>query len=110
MPCACRLCEGRLALAEKVGEGGFGSVWRCGEKSGVVVKFVRVDLERDVNALKAVLDEARHLLELRHEHVVESARRADSPSDESRRRRGRDADMPPTRRGDAAAGTWICLR
>ena len=36
----------------------------------MVVKLVRVDLERDVNALKGVLDEARHLLELRHDHVV----------------------------------------
>ena len=38
-----------------MGEGGFGSVWRC-KGEGVVVKLVRVDLERDVNALR-VLDE-----------------------------------------------------
>ena len=69
IPCACRICEGQLSLDDKVGEGGFGSVWRC-RGAGVVVKLVRVDLERDVNALKAVLDEARHLLELRHDHVV----------------------------------------
>uniref|UniRef100_A0A7S4A615 non-specific serine/threonine protein kinase n=1 Tax=Pelagomonas calceolata TaxID=35677 RepID=A0A7S4A615_9STRA len=69
VPCACRICDGRLNLDDKVGEGGFGSVWRC-KGEGVVVKLVRVDLERDVNALKGVLDEARHLLELRHDHVV----------------------------------------
>ena len=59
--------RGRLNLDDKVGEGGFGSVWRCKGEGGS--KLVRVDLERDVNALKGVLD-GRGILELRHDHVV----------------------------------------
>ena len=70
VPCACPICEKKLELREKIGEGGFGSVWRCGSPRGVVLKLVRVDLEHDVNTLKNVLDEARHLQELRHEHIV----------------------------------------
>ena len=51
VPCACPICEKKLLLSEKIGEGGFGSVWRCGSPRGVVLKLVRVDLEHDVNAL-----------------------------------------------------------
>ena len=39
--------------------------------------------------------------------LMTSFRRADIFSDESRRRRGRDMDIPPTNRGDAAGATWI---
>ncbi|KAJ8606217.1 hypothetical protein CTAYLR_010537 [Chrysophaeum taylorii] len=70
-PCECRLCERRIELGPKVGAGGFGAVWRCKDPlEGVVVKLVKVDLERDVNALRLALDEAKHLLELKHPHVV----------------------------------------
>lgn len=68
--CQCQLCERRMALGEKIGSGGFGAVWRCKEPEGVVLKLVEIDLERDVNALRLALDEAKHLLELKHEHVV----------------------------------------
>ena len=38
---------------------------------------------------------------------TQSVRRVDNFSDESRRRRGRDVDISPTNRGDAAAGTRL---
>lgn len=69
-PCQCKLCEGRVALGAKIGAGGFGAVWRCKDPAGTVLKVVKIDLERDVNALRIALDEAKHLLELRHTHVV----------------------------------------
>ena len=69
-PCCCRLCAGAVRVDEKIGEGGFGAVWRCATPAGVVLKLVRVDLERDVHGLQNVLDEARHLQALRHDHIV----------------------------------------
>ena len=69
-PCQCRLCAGAVRVDEKIGEGGFGAVWRCATPAGVVLKLVRVDLERDVHGLQNVLDEARHLQALRHDHIV----------------------------------------
>ncbi|KAK7250111.1 MAP kinase kinase kinase [Aureococcus anophagefferens] len=39
VPCACRLCAGAVRVDEKIGEGGFGAVWRCATPAGVVLKL-----------------------------------------------------------------------
>ncbi|KAJ1458592.1 kinase-like domain-containing protein [Pelagophyceae sp. CCMP2097] len=70
VPCACRICERAVVLSEAIGAGGFGAVWRCAAPKGCVLKLVRVDLRHDVNALRVVLEEAKHLLELQHAHIV----------------------------------------
>jgi serine/threonine protein kinase len=35
-----------------------------------VLKMINVDLERDVNLLQDALTEAKHLIQLRHKHIV----------------------------------------
>eukprot|EP00285_Hemiselmis_virescens_P016846 CAMPEP_0173406338 /NCGR_PEP_ID=MMETSP1356-20130122/64404_1 /TAXON_ID=77927 ORGANISM="Hemiselmis virescens, Strain PCC157" /NCGR_SAMPLE_ID=MMETSP1356 /ASSEMBLY_ACC=CAM_ASM_000847 /LENGTH=248 /DNA_ID=CAMNT_0014367317 /DNA_START=22 /DNA_END=765 /DNA_ORIENTATION=+ len=77
--CECRLCIKELIVSNKLGEGSFGTVYRCrtthrapeGRNIRCVVKRVPVDFDKDINDASEALQEAKSLIKLAmHPHVV----------------------------------------
>ena len=71
--CNCAMCMKQIVVTERIGEGAFGTVHRCRDvekNESCVVKMIKVNIEFDVNELQEALDEAKHLISLRHEHIV----------------------------------------
>jgi serine/threonine protein kinase len=75
--------SGKLDRGISIGEGGFGQVYLCklkdengtnikanDDSKSMVVKMIGADFERDVTVLQDALDEAKHLLSLKHRNVV----------------------------------------
>ena len=71
--CNCAMCMKQFVVTERIGEGAFGTVHRCQDvekNESCVVKMIKVNIEFDVNELQEALDEAKHLISLRHDHIV----------------------------------------
>jgi hypothetical protein len=71
--CNCAMCTKQIVVTDRIGEGAFGTVHRCQDvekNESCVVKMIKVNIEFDVNELQEALDEAKHLISLRHDHIV----------------------------------------
>jgi len=69
--CWCRICQGEIKIGRMLGEGGGGRVFTCTlQRKLRVVKMIKIDLGEDINALGDALEEAKHLIELRHKSIV----------------------------------------
>lgn len=65
--------EARYRLDEQLGEGGSGRVYRAFDlllEMEVAIKLLNPDIARDVEAIRALKQEARICLQLNHKHIV----------------------------------------
>lgn len=82
-------------LAEKIGEGGMGVVWKAEDtvlNRTVAIKVLPVDLALDEDHRKMFLDEARLAASVSHGNIVQ---RIGETTTLSYRRPGRDVAAPP---------------
>ena len=73
-PLAGRVLAEKYLLTERLGEGGFGSIWRAEHqilKSPVAVKLIDLDMARKDGAVERFLREAQATAALRSPHVVQ---------------------------------------
>lgn len=73
-PLAGRVLAEKYLLIDRLGEGGFGSIWRAEHqtlKSKVAVKLIDLDMARKEGAVERFLREAQATAALRSPHVVQ---------------------------------------
>eukprot|EP00808_Paulinella_micropora_P003782 g38010.t1 len=77
VPCQCRLCKGFVEVLDRIGEGGYGDVYMCRQRSyrgtkseKAVIKIIEVDTQHNINDIQDAMDEAIHLVRLKHPNVV----------------------------------------
>jgi len=73
-PLVGRVIAGRYALVEKIGQGGFGVVYRARHEvvgRDIAIKFLLPELSADTNNRERFLREARAANRIDHEHIID---------------------------------------